>query len=227
MSAVELYSYEACPYAQRSRMVLAEKAIDYQLHEIDLYHRPANWREISPTGKVPVLRHAGRTIYESAIINQYLDENFPEIPLMPGDPAGRAQARIWMDHCDHHFMPAINAVTWGRGGPEQRRANLEKAADALRELEQRGLADSGAGPYWFGEQVSLVDFQYLPFFERFPVYQELGGLEWPAACARLRAWLDAMLDRDSVRRTVKPPEFHIEQQRRLMERIAASRKSVA
>ena len=71
-------------------MVLAEKAIEYQHHEIDLYDRPDNWREISPTGKVPLLRHDGQTIYESAIINQYLDESFPDRPLMPASPAGRA-----------------------------------------------------------------------------------------------------------------------------------------
>ena len=93
MSKVELFSYEACPYAQRTRMVLIEKGIEFELTEIDLYERPAWFREVSPYGKVPVLRHDGRVVYESAIINQYLDEVFPEPPLMPADPYGRAQVQ--------------------------------------------------------------------------------------------------------------------------------------
>lgn len=227
MSAVELYSYAACPFAQRTRMVLAEKAIDYQLHEVDLYDRPDNWREISPTGKVPLLRHDGATIYESTIINQYLDESFTAHPLMPATPLGRAQARIWMDHCDHRFLTAMHNLMWQRDAEDKRLAALDKATAALRELETRGLAESGDGPYWFGEQPTLVDFQYVPFFERFPVYQELCGLEWPADCGRLRRWFDAMCARDSVRPTLRTAAEHLDQQQRLNERIAAMRQSAA
>lgn len=227
MSAVELYSFAACPFAQRTRMVLAEKAIDYELHEVDLYDRPDNWREISPTGKVPLLRHDSATIYESTIINQYLDETFTAHPLMPATPLGRAQARIWMDHCDHRFLTAMHNLMRQRDDGDKRPAALDKAVAALRELETRGLAESGDGPYWFGEHPTLVDFQYVPFFERFPVYQELCGLEWPADCGRLRRWFDAMRARDSVRPTLRTAAEHLDQQRRLNERIAAMRQSAA
>jgi glutathione S-transferase len=227
MSAVELYSYAACPFAQRTRMVLAEKRIEFELHEVDLDNRPANWREISPTGKVPLLRHAGEAIYESAIINQYLDEAFPAHPLMPATPLGRAQARIWMDHCDQRFLPVMHGLMRARADEEKRPAANEKALAALRELETRGLAHSGDGPYWFGADVSLVDFQYLPFFERFGVYETLCGLQWPDDCRRLRRWFDAMCERDSVRPTVRSTEWHLEQQRRLNERLAARRQSAA
>jgi glutathione S-transferase len=225
MSLPELYSYAACPFAQRTRMVLAEKDIDFELHEVDLANRPANWREISPTGKVPLLRHEGETIYESTIINQYLDEAFPGHPLMPATPLGRARARIWMDHCDQRFLPAMHALMRHRDDPDQLPAAMDKASDALRELEHRGLDRSGDGPYWFGSEPSLIDFQYLPFFERFPVYEALCGLGWPAECIRLRRWFDAMCARDSVRPTLRPAAAHIENQRRLNERFAAMRQS--
>lgn len=227
MPAVELYSYAACPFAQRTRMVLAEKAIEYELHEVDLANRPDNWHEISPTGKVPLLRHNGATVYESTIINQYLDEVFTETPLLPDTPLGRAQARIWMDHCDHRFLPVMHNLMWQSDGEDKRAASLDKAGEALRELEHRGLAESGAGPYWFGELPSLVDFQYLPFFERLPVYQELCGLDWPVDCTRLSTWFDAMCARDSVRPTLRSADEHLAQQRRLIERISAARKSAA
>ena len=115
MSDIELYSYDACPYAQRTRMVLAEKGLDFALHEVDVYNKPANWATISPYGKVPVLRHDGASIYESTIVNQYLDEAFPDPPLMPASALGRAQARIWMDYCETRFLPASHNLLWQRG----------------------------------------------------------------------------------------------------------------
>ena len=122
MSAVELYSYAACPFAQRTRMVLAEKAIDHELLEVDLANRPDNWNEISPTGTVPLLRHDGATIYESTIINQYLDDTIVDLPLMPATALGRAQARIWMDHCYHRFLVTIHNLM-------RQRDNAEKLTD--------------------------------------------------------------------------------------------------
>lgn len=227
MSAVELYSYAACPFAQRTRMVLAEKAIDHELHEVDLANRPDNWNEISPTGKVPLLRHDGATIYESTIINQYLDETFVDVPLMPATALGRAQARIWMDHCDHRFLVTMHNLMRQRDNAEKLPEAAEKAREALRELETRGLADSGEGPYWLGAEPTLVDFQYLPFFERMPVYEALCDFEWPEDCQRLKRWFDAMCERDSVRPTLRPPEDLVDNQRRLNERMAAMRRGAA
>ena len=89
----------------------------------------------------------------------------------------------------------------------------------LHFIENEGLAQCGDGPYWFGDQPGLVDFHYLPFFERFAAYDELVGLRIPPDCPRLSAWLDAMCARDSVSPTLRPPEYHIEKQRQMMERI--------
>ena len=68
MSEVELYSVQACPFAQRTRMVLAEKAIEFEMHEINLSNRPANWTDISPTGKVPVLLSIDRVKFRRAVV---------------------------------------------------------------------------------------------------------------------------------------------------------------
>ena len=227
MSDIELYSVQACPFAQRTRMVLAEKAIEFELHEIDLSNRPDNWKDISPTGKVPVLLHKGETLYESAIINQYLDESFPDHPLMPATPAARARARIWIDFCDSKFLPAMNALMWKSGDEKARVENSAKATAVIHEIEQRGLADNGEGPYWFGTNPSLVDFQFLPFFERLPVYEELGNFARPTDTPRLNAWLAAMSARDSVRPAMQPAKLHLAKQLELNERIAARRRGAA
>jgi glutathione S-transferase len=215
MSQVELFSFEGCPYAQRSRLVLIEKDIVFELTEIDLYNRPAWFREVSPYGKVPVLRHDGRVIYESGIINQYLDEAFPQPPLMPADPYGRAQARIWMDYCDSRFLPATHRLMAERAQPAKLAENHEKLAEVMRFMEHEGLRRLSSGPYWLGHSPTLVDFHFLPFFERFAVYEELAGVRWPDDCSRLRAWYETIGQRPSFIATRHTLDFHLEQQRRL------------
>jgi glutathione S-transferase len=71
-----LYHYELCPYVRRSRITLLEKDLEHQLVPIDLSNKPASFLAISPYGKVPVLVDEDATIYESNIINEYLEERF-------------------------------------------------------------------------------------------------------------------------------------------------------
>ena len=221
--AVELFSFEGCPYAQRTRMALLEKGVPFTLTEIDLFNRPAWFAEVSPYGKVPVLRHAGGTVYESTIINQYLDEAFPDPPLMPPTPLGRAQARIWLDYCETRFLPAAHAVTTAGPDPEKRRAAVAKFTDVLRFLDREALGRLSAdGPYFFGAAPTLVDIQYSPFFERFGTYEQSGGAEWPADCTRLHRWFAAMQARESYKATAKPTEYHLEARRQMLARRAAT-----
>ncbi len=227
MSTIELYSFEGCPYAQRTRMALLEKGLDFVLNEIDLYNRPAWFADISPYGKVPVLRHEGTTVYESAIINQYLDERFPSPPLLPAAPAMRAQARIWMDYCETRFLVATHKLMSEAGDTDRRVDNIARLTDILRFIEHEGLRKLSNGPYFLGEQVSLVDLQFSPFFERFGTYEQLGGATWPDDCTRLRAWFGAMQGRASYRATARPVEDHLEARRQMQLRIAESRRAAA
>lgn len=225
MSSIELYSFEGCPYAQRTRMTLLEKGLQFTLTEIDLFNRPDWFRNVSPYGKVPVLRHEGATIYESGIINQYLDERFPDPPLMPASPALRAQARIWMDYCETRFLTTVHKMMTAAADAGQRTDNASKLVEVLRFIEHEGLRKLGEGPYFLGDRVSLVDLQFSPFFERFGTYERLAGASWPADCTRLSAWLTAMQGRDSYRATARPVEFHLEARLQMQQRIAESRRA--
>jgi len=215
MAGIELFSFAACPYAQRTRLVLIEKGIEFTLTEIDLFNRPSWFRDVSPYGKVPVLRHDGRVIYESAIINQYLDEVFPAPPLMPTDPWLRAQARIWMDYCETRYLPATHRLMAERKQADRLAANREKLAEIMRFMEHEGLRKLGDGPFWIGGSPTLVDFQFLPFFERFAVYEELAGAVWPEDCTRLRHWYATLGQRRSFIETRHTLDYHLEQQRQL------------
>src|SRR4029453_6725369 len=94
---MKLYSSRGCPYAHRTRIVLAEKKIPYELIEVDLKNKPKDLLELNPYAKVPVLVDGAGVIFESAIINEYLDEKFSEVPLLPRNALQRAKARIWID----------------------------------------------------------------------------------------------------------------------------------
>ena len=74
--------------------------------ECDLINKPKELLDLNPYGKVPVLVDGDAVIYESAIINEYLDEKYPDIPLMPADPCQRARIRIWIDYCNTRLQRA-------------------------------------------------------------------------------------------------------------------------
>ncbi len=221
MATIELYSFAACPYAQRTHITLLEKQLDFAITEIDLFNRPAWFSAISPYGKVPLLRHAGATVHESSIINQYLDEAFPEPALMPESPALRAQARIWMDYCETRFLPAIHKLMSEADDADKRAANDEKLSAVLHHIEHEGLRKAGAGPWFFGARFSLTDIQFAPFLERFDMYVRLAGATLPAACTRLHDWLLALQQRPSVRATAHDTDYHIEARRQMLARIPA------
>ena len=214
MSTLELYSFDACPYAQRTRMVMLEKGLDFNLREIDLYNRPDWWAELSPYGKVPLLKHGDGIVYESAIINEYLDEVFPDTPLRPANPLQRAQARIWIDYCDTRFMPACHQLIQDRKNADKQVENRAKLREVLTFMEQEGLRKLGNGPYWIGTEFTLADVQFAPFVERFPCYEDLWGAQWPDECTRLRDWFDAVSSRDSFKATCHDLQFHMERYRK-------------
>src|SRR5690606_38843883 len=110
MSGIELYGSALCPFAQRVRLVLAEKELEASEIETDPRNKPADFLALSPAGKVPLLVHNGARVWESAVINEYLDETFPEHPLLPRDTARRALARIWTNFADIKIYEATHRL---------------------------------------------------------------------------------------------------------------------
>jgi glutathione S-transferase len=221
MSDLELFSMPLCPFAHRVRLVLAEKDIDYRLTEIDLSDKPQAFLKISPYGKVPALRHGGTHVCESAIINEYLDETFPERPLLPRDPAGRAQARFWIDFANSRLFAATASLLYGPHR-QNRAPALEQIATALRFIETEALAKRpGNGPYWLGPQLSLVDLTFYPWFEQLAALQHLRDVRMPSDLSRLAQWRDAVGRREPVRAIAKSPDFYIEQYGRIHAELVA------
>lgn len=207
---MELFTARVCPYAHRTRLALLEKGVAFEHIEEDLKNKSARFLEVSPYGKVPALVHNGETLYESLIINEYLDETFPQNPLMPSDPVLRAKARIWIHYCDAYFVGDFYSVIQNKDRSQDGELK-EKLAGRLRVAEREGFEElSGDGPYWLGATVSLLDLAWYPFFERLPAWTHYRGFEIPDDCPRIAAWAEAMAARDSAREVANDAACYIE-----------------
>jgi glutathione S-transferase len=224
MSDIKLYSARACPFAHRTRLVLAEKGIAFELVEIDLANKPAWFGNVSLYGKVPALEHDGQRIVESAVINEYIEETFPEPRLLPREPARRALARIWIDFANTRLAAAYAKVLLGATDADREAGKADLFA-ALERLEGQAMVQlSGSGPYFLGAEPSLVDFTFYPWFERLPALEQHTGFQ-PPALLRLTRWRELVHARPSVRAIENPIEFYVERYRSYRRTTSAASES--
>ncbi|MEH1939904.1 MAG: glutathione S-transferase family protein [Nostoc sp.] len=205
MSNIQLYFAKASTFSQRTRVVLLEKGIDFTPVEIDLQNKPDEYTQISRYGKVPAIKHGDVEIYESAIINEYLDEVFPEPPLLPRDPAAKAIARIWIDYANTRFVPAFNKFLRGKDSQEQEQGRKE-FTEALLYIEE----ELGKGDYLLGDQFSLVDISFYPWFERLPLLEHFRKFTLPTQTSGLQTWWNLVRDRQSIQAVANPVDFYLQ-----------------
>lgn len=183
---------------------MSEKGVPFEVTEVDLKNKPDWFLEISPYGKVPVVKHDDHLIYESAIINEYLDEVFPETPMLGGTPIERAEMRIWIDFCNTRIQPGFVQIAKSEPAKfEEQVAAVEAAFGMLEEYLERTGRPS---PFFGGQAFSLVDAVYAPSFERFAILKELRGYEIPARFKRAHAWAAALAKHPAVRTHAIPRE---------------------
>jgi glutathione S-transferase len=210
MSTLSLYYAKGSTFSQRARVVLLEKGIDFTPIEVDLQNKPADFLQVSRYGKVPAIQHGDVKLYESAIINEYLDEVFPEPPLLPKDPAERAIARIWIDYANTRLAPAFGKLLRGKTVEEQEQGRRE-FQEALLYIEQEGLGKhSGQGSYFLGETFSLVDISFYPWFERLPVLEHFRKFTLPTETPRLQQWWTIVRDRNSIKAVENSTAYYID-----------------
>jgi glutathione S-transferase len=178
-----LYDAARCPYCARVRIVLAEKAIEYEAIAIDLQDRPAWIYEKNATGRVPVVEEDGWTLPESAVIMEYLEERYPDPPLLAADPADRALARLRIFRHDAFTKPYY-ALRRGEAGADALFAEQLDRLDAA--LEER--------PWLGGAEYGLADIAYAPWILRASHVMGIDFEPYPA----LNEWLGRLLDRPAV-----------------------------
>src|SRR5688500_2300560 len=132
-----LYSATTCPFSHRCRIVLYEKGMDFQIIDVDLHNRPEDLAVMSPYGRVPVLVERDLILYESNIINEYIDDRFPHPQLMPADPVMRARARLFLHRFEQELFCHIDAF----GGSDQKAIDKEIGRASCREREKKRVGD--------------------------------------------------------------------------------------
>jgi glutathione S-transferase len=180
---LELVDAPRCPYCARVRITLAEKGVAYEPVVIDLGERPAWVYELNPSGRVPVLREDGWSLPESAVIDEFLEESFPEPPLLPEAAGARAAARLLI-HRHADFTDPYYAFRRGEPGAEAGFAQALGALDAA-------LAEE---PYLTGPAFGLADIAYVPWVIR---ARDLLGVSLEPY-PRLDDWLARLARRPSV-----------------------------
>src|SRR6266581_1041782 len=109
-SMMVLYSGTTCPFSQRCRLVLFEKGMDFEVRDVDLFNKPDDISTMNPYGQVPILVERDLVLYESNIINEYIDERFPHPQLMPADPLRRARARLMLFNFERELFIHVHAL---------------------------------------------------------------------------------------------------------------------
>ena len=193
---VRLYSAKGCPFARRTRMVLHEKGADFEAHEVDLRNRSEEFLQASPTGKVPVIVVDGDSLYESNVVNQFLDEVFEQPKLLPEDPKARAYARIWMARADDDFYPQVFVSGMGRerGFSEER---ISEALEKLRATLSR-LDDGLKSNEYLAGGFSLADVAHAGNFVRLHELEERGVVslvDYP----NVASWMERVEARESFK----------------------------
>ncbi len=178
-------------------MVLHEKGVGFETYEVDLENKSEEFLSVSSTGKVPVVVADGDPLYESNVVNQYLDEVFESPKLLPEDPKERAYARIWMASADDNFFPAVFIASVGheRGFSETQVSEaLEKLKTVLAALEER----LGDGREYLVDVFSLADIAHAGNFVRLRELAEEGEIGL-AGYPNVAAWMERVEARESFK----------------------------
>jgi RNA polymerase-associated protein len=160
-----LFSDPTCPYCHRVRMVIAEKRINIDIVDVDAQAQPAELFELNPYGTVPTLVDRDLRLYESLIVMEYLDERFPHPPLLPVDPVGRANARLFIYRVDRDWYSRMRLIRTGKAA---------EADQARKELVESLVAVApifGANRFFMSDEYSLVDCCVAPLLWRLPLLE--------------------------------------------------------
>lgn len=199
---LRIYSMHFCPFAQRTRLVLAHLKIPNEVINCNLKRKPEWLLERNPLGLVPVLEKDGKIIYESSICDDYLDEVYGKNKLLSNDAYEKAQQKILMEK-----FSKVTGSFYGllRQTDEERKQTFETLWKALDVFEH-----SLPGIFIGGSEPNMVDFHIWPWMERFPILQRVTTTD-PLPKDRfpkLNSWVAAMKELPAVKESYLTPETH-------------------
>lgn len=219
--ALRLYTSRLCPFAHRVRLTLAEKGLAAEHVEIDPKGKPRDFHLLSPTGRIPLLEHGAVRIWESAVIMQYIEEAFPDTPLMPATPADRAATRLWLEFADNRVLAATHRMLCERDAAKQA-AQAGHLMAAVEHVERHLTRQDADSPFLMGSMFTLADIALYPWFEQLAALEKLSPLRMPSACRRVLAWKTAVASRPAVEVCSQSDAWYEESYRREFQRADRS-----
>ena len=193
---MKLYSGTTCPFSHRCRIVLYEKGMDFQIVDVDLFDKPEDLATMNPYNQTPVLVERELILYESNIINEYIDDRFPHPQLMPADPVLKARARLFLFRFEGDLFSHIDAIETG----------TQRQADKARELVRDNLVQIAPvfahQRYMLGDEFSMLDVAIAPLLWRLDLY----GIQLPRHAAPLMKYAERLFSRSAFVEALTPSE---------------------
>jgi RNA polymerase-associated protein len=195
-----LYSGTTCPFSHRCRFVLFEKGMDFEIRDIDLFNKPEDISVMNPYGQVPILVERDLILYESNIINEYIDERFPHPQLMPADPVMRARTRLFLYNFEKELFIHVAALEDRTIHGDEKQLNISRAAvrDRLSQLAPLLLKNK----YMLGEEFTMLDVAMAPLLWRLDHY----GIELPKTAAPIQKYGERIFSRPAYIEALTPSE---------------------
>ncbi|WP_434779200.1 glutathione S-transferase N-terminal domain-containing protein [Neisseria sp. Ec49-e6-T10] len=197
-----LYSGITCPFSQRCRFVLYEKGMDFEIVDVDIFNKPEDLAVMNPYNQVPVLVERDLILYESNIINEYIDERFPHPQLMPGDPVMRARSRLFLYSFEKELFSHVQTLEKA----ESTNKEQNQARNAITEQLTMISPIFNKQKFMLGEDFSMIDVAIAPLLWRLEHYNiDLGKnaapiLKYAERIFQRQAFIDALTPAEKAMR---------------------------
>ena len=195
-----LHSGTTCPFSQRCRFVLYEKGMDFEIRDIDLFNMPEDISVMNPYGKVPILEERDLILYESNIINEYIDERFPHPQLMPAEPIMRARTRLFLHNFERELFSHVSVLEDRQLSPDAE--ELKVARSRIRDQLTLLAPVMSKNDYLLGADFSMPDVAIAPLLWRLEHY----GIELPRSAAPIQKYAERLFSRPSFIEALTPSE---------------------
>jgi RNA polymerase-associated protein len=195
-----LYSGTTCPFSQRCRLVLFEKGMDFEVRDVDLFNKPEDISTMNPYGQVPILVERELILYESNIINEYIDERFPHPQLMPADPLMRARARLMLFNFEKELFVHVHVLESERAKASDK--SHDKARSEIRDRLTTLAPLFLKNKYMLGDEFSMLDVAIAPLLWRLDHY----GIELSKTAAPLMKYAERIFSRPAYIEALTPSE---------------------
>jgi RNA polymerase-associated protein len=181
--------------------VLFEKGMDFEIRDVDLYNKPEDISIMNPYGQVPILVERDLILYESNIINEYIDERFPHPQLMPADPVMRARARLFLFNFERELFIHVQQLE-RRDHHKDASKQMDKARQQIRDRLTQLTPIFIKNKFILGDDFSMLDVALAPLLWRLDHY----GIEMPKTTAPLLRYAERIFSRPAYIEALTPSE---------------------